>query len=150
MKKGLVFFLGMLVGALLLFGIFSFLGYFNIASVTIEDPQPKQFTMPGLTLFEEPGDVMDLRSFKVREVMSNGATHMEGIKKSKPGEFDFIAGTRVLFLPEEGVLYYDDQVILVPADKCVQIIGTYRYEETGVFGAGTYTKTIPVVKIVNK
>ena len=100
--------------------------------------------------FSNSGEVMNLRSFKVKQVLSNGAVHMDGINKSKPGEFDFIAGTRVLFLPEDGVLYYDDQVITLPSTKCVRIIGTYRYETTGFLDSEKYVKTIPVLKVFDK
>lgn len=150
MKKGLVFFLGMVAGALIAVAAMSYFGNFSSADTTEKSPVVKPNKFPGVTLFEEPGDVIDLRSFKVRQVQGNGSVIMEGIKKSKPGEFDFIAGTKVLFLPEEGVLYYDDQVISLPSNKCARIIGTYRYEEAGLFDSSTYVKTIPVLKVFDK
>lgn len=137
-------------GALVAVAIMSYVGNFSNSGASIETPTVKRNQFPGVTLFEEPGEVMNLRSFKVKQVLSNGAVHMDGINKSKPGEFDFIAGTRVLFLPEDGVLYYDDQVITLPSTKCVRIIGTYRYETTGFLDSEKYVKTIPVLKVFDK
>lgn len=150
MKKGLVFFLGMIVGALIAVAIMSYVGNFSNSGSSSDAPAVKRNQFPGVTLFDEPGEVMNLRSFKVKQVLSNGAVHMDGINKSKPGDFDFIAGTRVLFLPEEGVLYYDDQVITLPSTKCVRIIGTYRYETTGFLDSDKYVKTTPVLKVFDK
>lgn len=150
MKKGLVFFLGMVVGALVTVAIMSYVGNFSNSGTTSGAPAVKQNRFPGVTLFDEPGEVMNLRSFKVKQVLANGAVHMDGINKSKPGDFDFIAGTRVLFLPEDGVLYYDDQVITLPSTKCVRIIGTYRYETQGFLDDDKYVKTIPVLKVFDK
>lgn len=150
MKKGLVFFLGMIMGALVGVAVMSYVGNFSNSGSSGEIPTVKKNRFPGVTFFDEPGEVMNLRSFKVKQVLVNGAVHMDGINKSKPGDFDFIAGTRVLFLPEDGILYYDDQVITLPSTKCVRIIGTYRYETTGFLDSDKYVKTIPVLKVFDK
>jgi hypothetical protein len=51
----------------------------------------------------------------------------------------------VLFIADENTHYYDDQIISVPRGKCVRQIGTYQYEERGI-----YKKTVPVVAIFDK
>lgn len=150
MKKGLVFFLGMIVGALVAVAVMSYIGSFGDTDATKGTKGVKRYSDPGISMFDAPGDKMDYRSFQVMQVLSNGTALMHAIKKSKPGEFDFIAAAIVLMFPDEGVSYYDDQIVLVPSDKCVRQVGTYRYDTKNFLDQQTYVKTVPIVKIMAK
>lgn len=54
-------------------------------------------------------------------------------------------GLTVLFLNEDGLSYYDDQVIKIPSGKCAKQIGIFKYSaKSGM------EKTVPIVGIRNK
>ncbi|MCM1078484.1 MAG: hypothetical protein NC344_00155 [Bacteroidales bacterium] len=94
----------------------------------------------GMTLFDEKGDVISENSFKVFQVLDSGdALALE------LGEYSISTGLVVLFLNEESNAYYDDQVITVPAGKCVRQIGTYKYTTKNEI-----EKTVPVVVLRSK
>ena len=150
MKKGLVFFLGMVAGALVAVAAISYLGNFNNNNTAEQTNKVKRYADPGISLFEELGEKMDYRSFKVLQVLPNGSALMYAIKKSKPDEFDFIAAPIVLMFPEEGMSYYDELVIKLPSDKYVRQAGTYRYDTKNFLDQQTYVKTVPIVKVVSK
>ena len=135
MKKGLVFFLGMIVGAVLTIAILA--GYNQLSG---SDKTPDS----GITMFDTPGPTMTFRSFEVFQVLPNGTALAKTSDKLTPV---FYLGTDpiVLLLPGEGIAYFDDQIIKVPANKCVKQVGTYRYETKDQF-----IKTVPIVKIQNK
>lgn len=91
-----------------------------------------------LTLFDQPGQELRATEFKVFQVLPDGAA----LANIADGENRW---TTVLFLPDEGVAYYDDQRIHVPAGKRAMQIGTYRYVTPRDF-----VKTVPVVEIVDR
>ena len=92
-----------------------------------------------LYLFDEPGQEIVADRFQVIQVLPNG----NALAQRKTSSYDFGRMT-VLFLAEENVPYYDEQVINVPDKKRVLQIGTFRYETH----AGL-EKTVPVVKIMD-
>ena len=99
----------------------------------------------GISLFDEPGDEMSLRSFKVFQVLSNGTALAESSEMSKV-QYDFQYGEPVVFfLPEDSASYYDDQIIKCPAGKITRQVGIYRYETKNDF-----VKTVPIVKFIDK
>lgn len=92
-----------------------------------------------LDLFDEPGQEIIADRFEVIQVLPNG----NALALRKNSVYDF-SGMAVLFLAEEDLSYYDDQVINVPDKKRVLQIGTYRYEtHAGI------EKTVPVVRIMD-
>ena len=142
MKKLLLFLGGMLVGSLLTIGIFYIIGN---QSTDEEQPKPALYGDPGISLFDEPGDVMSLKSFKIFQVLPNGTALAYSAEKTTV-QYKWQYGEPVVFLlPEEGTTYYDDLVIKVPSGKVVRQIGTYRYETKNEF-----VKTVPIVKILDK
>lgn len=127
MKNVLIFIAGMVTGAVLLFGIFFFVaGASSSAS--------------GITLFEEEGEIISENSFEVFQVVDDGNALAWEVDK-----FDISTGLVVLFLSEDGKSYYDDQMIRIPAGKCVRQIGTYRYPTQDEI-----VKTVPIVAIRDK
>lgn len=119
----------MIVGALLCLGVLYFLGNSGAGN-------------DGLTLFEQPGESISTKAFKVIQVDNYG--NALAMEKSGYGE-DTYLGMVVLFLAEEGVSYYDDQIIKMPAGMCAKQLGTYRYQT----GAGN-VKTVPAVALRQK
>ena len=72
--------------------------------------------IPGLTLFEEPGDCISTQSFKVIQVDQYG----NALAMEKSGSGDLYLGVLVLFLAEENASYYDDQIIKIPSGSCAK------------------------------
>ena len=93
----------------------------------------------GLTVFEQPADVIPSSSFEVFQVVQNGnaLAHMGELKSYGTGYTYF--GMVVLLLTDENTHYYDDQIVNVPKGKCAMQIGTYQYETKDGY------KTVPVV-----
>lgn len=130
MKKYVVFILGFISGAaaLLLVSLI-------IAGSAANNPT----RIPGLTLFEQPGEVMTSPSYEVLQVVQGGNALANA--ESNYGSY---FGMVVLFLANEGVSYYDDQIINIPKGKCVRQVGTYQYQTQVGY------KTVPVVQFYDK
>ena len=131
MKNFLIFLAGFVSGIICLFLI-----SLAIASGSNDDPQG----IPGLTMFEQPADVIPSDSFEVLQVVSGGNALANAGKKSYGGSYTYY-GMVVLFIADENTHYYDDQIISVPRGKCVRQIGTYQYETKMGY------KTVPAVAI---
>ena len=128
MKKFLTFLLGVVVGALLTFAVLFYIGNRSNGN--------------GLTMFDEPGESISTKSFKVVQVDGDG--NALAMEKSGVSENTYL-GMVVLFLAEEGKSYFDDQIITIPAGMCARQLGTYRY-----FTNGGALKTVPAVAIRKK
>lgn len=128
-KSILTFLGGLVTGVVLTFVFLIFLGLAQAYSGS---------TNKDLTLFDGPGQELRATEFKVFQVLPDGAA----LANIADGENRW---TTVLFLPDEGVAYYDDQRIHVPAGKRAMQIGTYRYVTPRDF-----VKTVPVVEIVDR
>ena len=97
--------------------------------------------MDGLTMFSEKGDCISKNQFKVFQVLGQDAAL--AIEKNPRFELiDAYNGITVLFTNDTGKLYYDDEIIKIPAKKCVRQIGVYKYPTKN-----DGYKTVPVVKI---
>ena len=119
MKNFLIFLAGFVSGIICLFLI-----SLAVASGYNDDPQ----SIPGLTMFEQPADIIPSDSFEVFQVVSRGnALAQAGEKKFYSDSYTYL-GMVVLFIANENTHYYDDQIISVPRGKCVRQIGTYQYE----------------------
>ncbi|SKC35320.1 hypothetical protein SAMN06298215_0207 [Bacteroidales bacterium WCE2008] len=121
MKKGLVFLFGVITGVVLTFVICGILFSSNNR-------------LSGITLYEEPGEIIQENSLKVFQTLDNGMALASD-------KWDNIT---VLLWCEEGQSFYDDQVLKASKDECFRQIGLYRYR------AKTGMKTIPVVAIEKK
>lgn len=127
MKKGLIFFLGMVTGCLLTFG-----GLFVVASVQNSSEETN------VTYAVQPTVFTDASKFEVFQVLGDGA-----LAKCENREYGVSTYTGpIVYLVSDGqTQYYDDQVISVPKGKNAMQIGTYRYQsQMGV-------RTVPVIKI---
>lgn len=135
MKKGLVFFLGMITGALLLILVALFLWTGSNDNIEEKDNP---------AMFSTPGEIMKVQSFKVMQVLPNGSALAES-EKTKSQYYTSYGDPIVMFPPVDGSSYYDAQIIEVPAKKVVRQVGTYRYTS----GAGL-DKTVPVIQFFDK
>ena len=129
MKKGLVFFFGMLTGCVL-----TIAALFYIAKVYNSEGE-----VPGLVLYEQPSEVISSPSFEVMQVISAGYALAHA--KSDYGH----NGILVLLVASESQHYYDEQVVKVPKGKCAIQIGTYQYTANSGM-----RKTVPAVRIMDK
>ena len=93
----------------------------------------------GLTVFEQPADVIPSSSFEVFQVVQNGNALAHMVERKSYGTGYNYYGMVVLLLADENTHYYDDQIVNVPKDKCAMQIGTYQYETKEGY------KTVPVV-----
>ena len=139
MKKGVYFFLGLLSGVILTL-IVSF-----IIGKSIENRDDANGADTDVSWFEEPGEIMYLKSFEILQVFPDGYALALTSGKAKV-QYKFEYGDPVVLLtPDKGKSYYDDQVITVPQGMCVRQAGTYRYETKDEF-----IKTVPVVLFYEK
>ena len=82
----------------------------------------------GVKLFSEGSRQMPLKSFRVFQVLSDGAAlafSSEVAPARSPLDYN---GPTVYFFADEKNPYYNDLVITVPDGKTVQHVGTYRYK----------------------
>lgn len=131
MKKGLVFFLGMITGCILTVAALFYIGKVYSAGGD-----------SGLTLFEQPAGVIDSYSFKVLQVYPNGNALAF---TEDPDRRDSYTSPAVLLLADENIHYYDEQIVKVPKGKSARQVGSYQYQTNG----GMH-KTVPVVRIMDK
>ena len=137
MKKFLLFLFGVFIGIVLTIGYYTYSG-----SSSSTDDSPSIAKYPGVSLFEEPGDVLNFKSFKVFQVLENGAALVYGSSNLNEPYYN-IHGTVALVLPGEP--YFDDQIIKVPSGKRVRQVGSYRY--TTKFKED---KTVPIVELYDQ
>lgn len=93
----------------------------------------------GVTMLPKPGPVMDLKSFEILQVHSNGQALAYSSDKVPAQPIIDYHGPTVLFLPDKNQPYYDHLVITVPEGKIVRQVGTYRYK------ARDGVKTVPII-----
>lgn len=126
MKKGLIFFLGIVAGCILTIATLFVIGttYSNTdeSDITIAEQQ-KVFTIA--------------TKFEVFQVLGNGAL---ANCEEKEYSTSFFTGPVVYIVTDGQNLFYDDQVIEVPKGKKAMQIGTYRYQTK------LGEKVVPVIK----
>lgn len=132
MKKIYIYILGVVTGFLLTTGAAVLIAYTNK-------------TASNITLLEETGPALDIKAFKVIQVIEgNSALAYEAywnkiLKSYQPGEL------LVLITNDEGEYYYDQQIIEVPRRHEARQIGVYNYTTNT-----EVRKTVPVIKIMEK
>lgn len=131
MKKGFVFFLGMVTGCVLTIGVL-----FYVAQVYNTDKDS------GLTIYEQPAGVIDSRSFKVLQVFPNGNALAFSEDSNWSGHY---AEPVVLLLAEESSHYYDELIVKIPKGKGAKQVGRYQYKTND-----GRPRTVPAVRIMSK
>ena len=133
MKKGFIFLLGLLTGCILTLGVLFFV-------VEKRQSQPAPDEIPGLTLYEQPAEIFDSRTFEVFQVLKNGNALADS---ENPNWRENHTGPTVLLLADENTHYYDDQLVKVGKGNCARMVGVFSYESTG-----SGRKTVPVLRIM--
>lgn len=130
MPKWLVFFIGAAAGAVVTFGILFIMGL-NFQN---------NGGLIGATFFEQPGKVVNEKSFKVMQALNEHAALAHG--KSRTGSY---LGTLYLLYSNADRYFYDDEIITVPSGCEAVQIGVYKYTSNGGLD-----KTVPIVGIRDK
>lgn len=141
MNKLIVFILGIAAGVILTLVVSSYVR--NVTpdnNLTEEETESEQ--MEGVTNFDEPGDIIEEKSFKVFQVVAKNAALVYG--KDKYGDFGY-SSMIYLLVNDNGKYYYDDEIVKVPARKVVRQMGIYHYPTKN----GSY-KTVPIVEILQE
>lgn len=128
MKKWLFFCGGVLTGVVLTFVIL-----FLVA----KGRQQEDFK-----LFEKPGEVVDVTSFKVFQVLDDDVALVNSASNE---EYDIYMGAVFLLINDEGKYYTDDEIIKVPDGKVVRKVGVYHYQTKAELD-----KTVSVIEIMDK
>lgn len=138
MKKGIIFILGMVAGAILTILVCGFIAYCKNKEAPEENP--------GVIFFEEPGEQLNLKCFKIIQCFEDGPALAQGSLKNNVEIDDFFwGGQTVVLIPPEGETFYDNKIVKVPSGKVVRMVGTYRYETMKEL-----EKTVPIVKLMDK
>ncbi|MCI7576456.1 MAG: hypothetical protein MSS82_06775 [Bacteroidales bacterium] len=130
MKKGLLFGSGFLSGVIVTI----------IVLVIIGLARQNNGNLTGAKMFDEPGKVVNEKSFKVLQVIHDNAALVYG--KDQYGDY---WGTLYLITNNNNRYYYDDEIIEVPKGKCVRQLGIYKYQTK----SKDY-KTVPIIGIRDK
>lgn len=128
MKKWLIFGGGVVTGVVLTFVILFFVA---------KGRQQEDFK-----LFEKPGEVVDVTSFKVFQVLDDDVALVNGASNE---EYDIYMGAVFLLINDEGKYYTDDEIIKVPNGKVVRKVGVYHYQTKSELD-----KTVSVIEIMDK
>lgn len=123
MNKKLTFIAGVATG---FFGVLLLGGIISFASTE----STNDYITDNITLLENKGECINYKSFEIYDVLENGnaIAHTSDFR------------IKVLFLAKNGELYYNNQIINVPNDKCAKQIGVFR----------NHYETIPIIEISDK
>lgn len=126
MKKGLIFFLGIITGCVL-----------TIAALFVIGVSYSNSAESDITIAEHQTEFKDASRFEIFQVLGDGALancEEQGYSSS------YFTGPVVYILSDGQNLFYDDQVIDIPYGKKAMQIGTYRYQTK------LGEKVVPVIK----
>lgn len=136
MKKWLVYLLGVLTGLVLAFVLVL------VLPSEQEDNNTEEQRNKDMTMFNEPGDIIEENSVQVFQVLSKDAALVTG--EVDPA-YDLYGDKVYLLTNDEGKYYYDDQIVKLPEGKVFKQIGIYRYPTKNEM-----IKTVPIITIMNK
>ena len=97
--------------------------------------------LTGVRLFDEPGDIIKEKSFKVSQVVDDYAALAHGAGDSGY----YWDAIMYLLVNKDNKYYYDEEIVKVPSGKVVRQIGVFQYENR----LGT-NKTVPIVMFFDK
>ena len=144
MKSWLFYLVGLLTGIVLSFVVMFIIGQKTYKDNEAEEEVTNEQVDNGITMFDEPGDIIEDKACKVIQVIAKNAAIVKGQRKEDANTNWFVGITYVI-TNHEGKYYYDDEIIKVPKDKVVRQIGIYRYETTS-----GEIKTVPIIEIMDK
>ena len=130
MRKGIVFFLGILLGVALTIG-----ALFVHHQLQSRDSD--------LELFDQPGQVVPMKGIYVIQVQPDGSA-LASYVDDRASILSMMTNI-VLYIPDKEVNLYDNLQIEVPKKKCVRQVGIFRYIDKE-----QNLRTVPAVKIFDK
>lgn len=145
MKKIWVYLLGVLTGVVVTIAVL--LAIAAIVNSKSDERKPDKRpdietkTYSGASFFDEPGDVINESDFKVFQALGDGVALANG----KGEGYSVYLGLTVLLYNEDGMPYYDDQIVSATQGMCFRQIGIYRYQTRGGM-----TKTVPIVMMMER
>lgn len=145
MKKIWVYLLGVLTGIIFAFLVLIIVSAAIKSKENIEiktETETKIEILPGMRLFDKPGEEINETGFKVFQSLTDGFALASG--KGDAYSEDLYMGLTVLLYSEEGNPYYDAQVIKAPEGKCFKQVGIYKYTANSGM-----VRTVPVVQLMD-
>ena len=140
MKKWVAYLLGVLTGIVLMFALAFILNAIH-SSETNNTELVEAEEENGVTMFKEPGDIIEDRDFEVFQVIAKNAALVMG----KSVDSDLYLGTIYMLMNDEEKYYYDEEKIKVPKEKVVRQMGIYQYHTKD-----DIIKTVPIICIMDK
>ncbi len=131
MKNFLIYLAGLVSGVILTF---------IVALVINSSTTPSN---DGLTMFEERGEMMQEKSFKIFQSLD--ANHALAMGKDEDSYSDLYFGITVMIIGDEDTHFYDDQIINTSSTKRFYQVGTYKYQTKS-----ENWKTVPVIMLLDK
>lgn len=129
--KIIFFLLGVVAGAILTFlFLFTYASHQNSNNIVTDD---------NIVLFEKPTQTIPCDALIIFQVEQNGNA-LARIENKGSNE-----SILAYLFADEDKSFYDEQKIIIPKNKCLKQIGTYRYEILN-----TVTKTVPIVNIYDR
>lgn len=90
--------------------------------------------LPGAVWFESPSEKVNIKSFKVFQVLRKDMALVEENNKS-------LNNITYLLTNDDNKYYYDDEIINIPKNQIVRQIGIFQYESR------LGQKTVPIITI---
>ena len=130
MKKGLVYFLGIVTGVVLTL----------VAIFALANKSTSSSSTEGVDYFAESQiQTMGVQSYKVFQVLPDGNALASCLSNA---EYGWYMGPAVLLLSSDEQHFYDEQKVSAPKGKKFMQVGTYRYETKDEM-----VKTVPAVAL---
>ncbi len=95
-----------------------------------------------ITMFEEPGDIIEDSAFEVFQVIADDAALVRGNSDSSS---DLFLGKVCLLVNKDGKFYYDQEVVKATDGKVFRQVGIYRYQSKS-----EDNRTVPIIMLMNK
>ena len=140
MKQWVVFLGGVVTGAILTFIVLAIIA--NAQNGRSDSIVGEARSDKNITMFDEPGDVVEDNNFKVFQVIADDAA----LVTAKQDKYDDIyLGKVYLVVNNDGKYYYDDEILKVKEGKVFRQVGIYRYPTRN-----EDVKTVPIIMLMDK
>lgn len=144
MKQWMIFFSGFLTGVVVMVILALFLSKTrdtrnDDSNIINSESETRDNNPEGVKMFDEPGDIINERSFKVFQVIAENGALVNG----KGDGHSLYIGPVYLLINNDGKYYYDEEKINIPKGKVVRQVGIYQYETKNEF-----IKTVPIIEIL--
>lgn len=140
MKQWVVFLGGVVTGAILTFIVLAIIG--NAQNGRSDSIVEETNSNNKITMFDEPGDVVEDNNLKVFQVIAEDAALAKGQEDKYD---DLYLGKVYLLINNDGKFYYDDEIVKAKEGKVFRQVGIYRYPTRN-----ENIKTVPIIMLMDK